>query len=121
MWCKHCRTITERSSNLLVLNLLPLLTSAEYSVSPDPELQGVLTLNGRLLGTTADDIFVALYREGDTIQVFDAVEPVVPLAIPQTQLRLPIRPADPVPLDGDRIILRVNGQQAHNSPLVTLL
>jgi len=111
----------ERSSNLLVLNLLPLLTSAEYSVSPDPELQGVLTLNGRLLGTAADDIFVALYRARETVRVFDAVEPVAPPAIPQTQLRVPIRLTDPVPLDGDRIILRVNGQQAHSSPLVTLL
>ncbi|WP_017296915.1 DUF4255 domain-containing protein [Nodosilinea nodulosa] len=110
----------QRSSNLLVLNLLPLLNTAAYAPSADPDVQGVLTLSGRLLGTAADDIFVALYRAGTTVQVFDAVEPVVPPPPPQTQLRVPIRTADMAPVAGDRVILRVNGQQANNSPLVTL-
>ncbi|MFM7471092.1 MAG: DUF4255 domain-containing protein [Nodosilinea sp.] len=111
-----------RPSNLLVLNLLPVLTSAQYSASPSPELQGVLTLNGRLLGTAEDDIFVALYRNGQTVQVFDVVEPVVPPppVTLQTQLRVPIRTGDAAPLATDRVILRVNGQQANSSPLVTL-
>ena len=111
-----------RPSNLLILNLLPVLTSAQYSISPDPELQGVLTLNGRLLGTDEDDVFVALYRNGTTVQVFDVVEPVVPPppVTLQTQLRVPVRTGDTTPLATDRVILRVNGQQAHNSPLVML-
>ncbi|MBD2232776.1 Pvc16 family protein [Phormidium tenue] len=112
----------QRSSNLLVLNLLPLLNSADYAVSADPDLQGVLTLTGRLLGTADDDIFVALYRAGTTVQVFDTAEPVVPpppITL-QTQLRVPIRTVDAAPVAGDRIILRVNGQQANHSPLVTL-
>lgn len=62
-----------RNSNLQVLALLPLLTSAQYSPEPDHDVQGTLTLTGRLLGTAADDIFVAIYRAGRTVQIFDEV------------------------------------------------
>lgn len=110
----------QRSSNLLVLNLLPSLSSAAYAPSANPDVQGVLTLNGRLLGTAADDIFVALYRAGTTAQVFDAVESAELPTTLQTQLRVPIRAVDTAPAAGDRVILRVNGQQANNSPVVTL-
>ncbi len=110
----------QRSSNLLVLNLLPMLNSASYATSADPDVQGMLTLNGRLLGTEADDIFVVLYRDRETTFLFDVVEPAEPPLTPQTQLRVPIRTADVAPELGDRVILRVNGQQANNSPLVML-
>lgn len=111
-----------RLSNLLVLNLVPVLTAAEYDTSLAPDLQGTLTLTGLLLGTADDDIFVALYREGETVQVFDQVEPSVPSTpgVRQTQLRVPIKSSDTTPLATDRVILRVNSQQANQSPLVTI-
>lgn len=109
-----------RNSNLQVLDLLPLLTDAQYSPSPDPDVQGTLTLTGRLLGTAADDIFVAIYRAGRTVQIFDEVTPILSAVSPQSELQVPIRPGQAVPLTTDRIILRVNAQQAQSSPEVSL-
>ena len=104
-----------RSSNLLVGQLLPTLTTATPSglVKVGAALvRGNLQINGQLLGTPNDDVLVAFYRNGAVERVFDAV-----LSTPtQTQLNLSLPPPQAIPLGNYRIILRVNGQQARNSP-----
>jgi len=94
-----------RWSNLLVGNLLPALTTATVPAA------GKLRLNGELLGTPTDDVLVAFYHNGAVERMFDDVT-----SNPnQTQLDLTV---PTMPPDNYRIILRVNGQQARNSPEV---
>jgi len=118
-----------RSSNLLVVDLLPTLSNAVpdsvTQVNPaDPESKvfGNIDMEGVLLGTEEDDIFVALYQEGKIVKVFDA-DALVALPgppPPQTKTRLEIKQTDAVPHGKYRLILRVNGQQAMNSPEMEL-
>lgn len=111
-----------RSSNLLIGNLLPKLTTAtpaDLVRTTDPVsgvivVSGHLDLAGDLLGTNADDIVVAFYRNGAVERTFDQFETVPPLP----PHRVTITPATPLPADDYRIIVRVNGQQARNSPTV---
>jgi len=104
-----------RSSNLWVVNLLPVVTDVEFSVDPTAQIFGTLTLEGFLLGTERDDVFVVLYQAGETVRMFDEFEVISP---DQTQLQVPI--LDAVPSGTYRVILRVNGQQAQNSPEVMI-
>lgn len=99
-----------RSSNLLVGNLLPTVASASVPVA------GTLRVTGQLLGTGSDDVVVSFYRNGAVERMFDEVLVLDP---GQTQLDLTFPPAVVLPPDTYRIILRVNGQQARNSPAVT--
>lgn len=99
-----------RSSNLLVASLLPVITGAAFS-------DGNLNLEGFLLGKASDDVFVALYQNGKTVRVFDKFVEMEPDIPAQTQLQVEI--TDPSP-GTYRVILRVNGQQAQNSPEVTV-
>jgi hypothetical protein len=108
-----------RSSNLLVGNLLPVLESAVFTPSGDPDTFGFIDMTGILLGEEKDDIYTALYTEGKIIAFLDEfAEPDPPPAEPQTGIRLRIR--EPVPAGVYRVILKVNGQQAKNSPEVTI-
>jgi hypothetical protein len=106
----------ERSSNLLVANVLPRLTGATFATGPGPNIQGRLTLDGVLLGGEDDDITVALYQDGRVVRAFDEFT-VVPA---QDELVLRIPAVDPVPGGTYRVILRVNGQQAKASPEVNI-
>lgn len=114
----------KRSSNLLIAHLLPTLNTAIPSgltpvnpLDPNSNVYGKINLQGFLLGRNEDDVFVALYNEdGKTVKVFDELIPV----ISQMQTQLPIKSADAVPQGIYRLILRVNGQQARNSPEVRL-
>lgn len=99
-----------RSSNLLVASLLPVITGAAFSI-------GNLNLEGFLLGTASDDVFVALYQNGKTVKIFDEFVEIAPPPPAQTQLRVQV--TDTLP-GIYRVILRVNGQQAQNSPEVTI-
>jgi Pvc16 N-terminal domain len=98
-----------RSSNILVANLLPTVATAQ--VTP-----GRLTINGQLLGTGSDDVVVAFYRNGVAEKIFDEGFVFDP---GQIQLDLTVPVATILPPDTYLIILRVNGQQARNSPAVT--
>jgi hypothetical protein len=100
-----------RSSNLLVASLLPVITGAAFSGG------NLLNLEGFLLGKASDDVFVALYQNGKTVRVFDKFVEMEPGPPAQTQLQVEI--TDPSP-GTYRVILRVNGQQAQNSPEVTI-
>jgi hypothetical protein len=107
-----------RSSNMLVGHLLPTLTTATPSGLLNVgggRVRGDLQLTGRLLGTSSDDVLVAFYRNGTVERMFDAVV----ATASQTQLDLTVTAPQALPSGNYRIILRVNGQQARNSPEVT--
>jgi hypothetical protein len=104
-----------RSSNLLVGNLLPTLNTAVPSGLVNiggGQIRGNLQLTGQLLGRADDDVLVAFYRNGAVERMFD----VVVTNANQTQLGLTVAAAQAMPSAKYRIILRVNGQQARNSP-----
>jgi hypothetical protein len=105
-----------RSSNLLIGNLLPTVTTATPSglVNVAGKVRGDLQITGLLLGTPADDIVVAFYRNGAVERMFD----VVITNATQTQLDLTVTAGQALPSANYRIILRINGQQARNSPEV---
>lgn len=105
-----------RSSNLLLGHLLPTVAtvstnSLDNTAGP---VKGDLELLGDLLGSGTDDIVVAFYRNGAVERVFEDV-----VTVPtQTKLTVHIVAAQALPASDYRIILRVNGQQARNSPTV---
>lgn len=101
-----------RGSNLAVAGLLPRLTSATL-VAADNELD----LQGLLLGTEADDVVVALYRDGATVRSFDDVVDATGSPPAQTHRRVRLG-AEPVASGTYRVLLRVGGQQARESPEV---
>ena len=115
-----------RQSNPLVGGLLPRLDAAVPSLlartvpaDADSPIIGRLDLTGRLLGTAEDDISIAFYRDGRVVRAFDTAVPIVLVPPPfQAALRLDVPVAGQLPPGDYRIILRVNGQQAVNSPLV---
>lgn len=109
-----------RMSNLLIGNLLPTLDAVIIStlVAVPPKLFAV-DLMGRLLGKREDDVYLALYRDGKTVKMFDSftdaeVPPPAPPDPPQSQKRLKL-PGGTVPPGQYLVLLRVNGQQAKQS------
>jgi hypothetical protein len=99
-----------RSSNLLAARLLPTVGGAAAAGRD-------VTLSGALLGTGADDVVVSFYREVDgvTVRTFD----VVTAAADQQTLTVD-GAAIEIPVGTYRVILRVNNQQARQSPRVTV-
>ena len=125
-------TTRRRRSNVLVANLLPTLGAVTFPVPvtvvpaapPVPALaHGTLALTGLLLGTDTDDVILALYRDGETEQTMDyftldASIPGPPAAA-QTRKHIVMLPTDAVVLGVPyHVILRVNGQQARQSPAI---
>lgn len=120
-------TNRRRSSNFLVGDLLPTLTSAVTDslvltppTEPTRRVFGNIVMTGTLLGGHSDDIFVATYQDGRIVKLFDGSDRLTVTA-EQTSLTLAIPEADAVLPGRYRIILRVNGQQAKNSPEVELI
>ncbi|MEM9446426.1 MAG: Pvc16 family protein [Verrucomicrobiota bacterium] len=114
----------KRSSNLVVGQLLPtlsrVLVSNVMSIMPtDPQADVTVevVLSGVRLGSEEDDVFVALYRQGRTVAVFDEFV----FVADQTSLELEITNQKAVPRGDYLVILRVNGQQAKNSPSISLV
>jgi len=113
-----------RTSNLVVGNLLPTLSLAVASSVNGTAAKafGTLDITGKLLGNDQDDVFLALYKNGTVVKLFDALElPPGPPIAPQTQWRLVMQNTDGVPAGDYLVILRVNGQQAKNSLSVSLV
>ncbi len=125
-----------RLSNLLVGSLIPTLNGAVIAAGslvvnpaplpPAPQTAfGTIDLTGVLLGKKDDDCFLALYRDGTTLRIFDtftdeatpAPPPPVP---PQSAKSLRMVLDDSVPVGDYLVIYRVNGQQAKRSPVVSL-
>jgi hypothetical protein len=116
-----------RNSNPLIVGLRPLLNAvvpqAITRTNPADPVSTViadLVLDGVLLGTERDDVFVGLYRDDATIRLFDAITIIPPPVTPQTSIVVSIPPNQAVEQGQYLVILRVNGQQALSSPLVDL-
>ena len=81
---------------------------------------GNLDVSGQLLGNADDDVLVALYRNGNTVRVYDSPA----TSADQKHLSLSDINAEPPPSAlqaGDyQVVVLVNGQQARTSPTVTL-
>ncbi|MCG8356846.1 MAG: DUF4255 domain-containing protein [Kiloniellales bacterium] len=112
-----------RCSNLLIGGLRPRLDGAIASgfvLAPDGiHLEGTIDLDGLLLGNADDDVIVALYRDGAVAASFDSfVRPPGPPF--QTALQFSVAEADRVLPGSYFVILRVNGQQAAQSPEIEL-
>jgi hypothetical protein len=112
-----------RGSNILTGSLRPTLSSAAASgvavSTTPPKVIGDIDMTGMLLGRAQDDVFLALYdaEAGEVVSVFEG-----PLAYStdQTSLTLSIADSEAVMPGRYLLILRVNGQQAVNSPEVDL-
>lgn len=116
----------KRASNMFVGNLVPTLTATDPVLplaEPSPgTVAGTIDLEGLLLGVETDDAVLALYRDGRVFKMFDVLAPpAAPPAVPQTARRLVIAAGDAVPAGEYLVILRVNGQQAPQSPKVILI
>lgn len=120
-----------RSSNLLVGNLLPTLSAADIlglvkTVTAVPPPLGwkfaTIGITGKLLGKTIDDDFyLALFKDGATAKLFDALNDTSVPATSQTQREFPMIQLDAVPPGTYRVLYRVNGQQARQSFAIDLL
>jgi len=113
-----------RASNLLVGNLLPTLASAGAGAIGGTAANafGTLDIGGTLLGQAEDDVFLALYRDGAVVRLFDALTlPPGPPPAPQTQWQFVMQSTDGVPAGEYLVLLRVNGQQAKSSLPVSLV
>lgn len=120
-----------RSSNLLVGNLLPTLTTAVIAagsvqtVTTAPPPAGwkfaSIDLTGKLLGKTInDDSYLALFKDGATVKLFDVLTDTVLPAKPQTKRQLKMTQPDAVPAGKYQLLYRVNGQQARQSFVIDL-
>lgn len=102
----------KRSSNMLVGNLVPTLKSVKMIAPPAGKFAAV-ELTGVLLGKDTDDVILAFYKDGKVVKMFD----VLSSSAAQTVQTLVIeKAADAVPNGKYLMILRVNGQQAPQSP-----
>ena len=116
----------ERRSNLLVGSLMPELataTPAGLIAVAGGKVMGNIDLTGTLMGTDADDVFVGLYRDGAVVQLiskFKEDPPALPPPDPQNAKPVVIEEQTAVPVGEYLVILRVNGIQAKNAPLVDL-
>jgi len=112
-----------RKSNPLLAGLLPRLDEATPAgiqpvqpANPASPVHGAITLDGVLLGTAEDEVYVGLFRGDRILRLFDAFTH----SGDQKQLTLTIPAASPIARGDYRVILRVNGRQARNSPAVSL-
>ena len=128
----HPGTGKKRKSNLAIGHLVPTLTSAVIpalgltiipAASPSAPEKAYATINlgGKLLGNKTDDVTVALYRDARVHKMFDVF---TILSSPQPPLQpaqqLVMSANDAVPAGDYKVILRVNGQQAPQSPTISL-
>jgi hypothetical protein len=121
----------QRASNMFVANLVPTLTAANVllpvSTAPTPPppprmVFATIDLTGILLGANTDDAVVALYRDGKVFRMFDVLT-LAPGPPPpaQTARRIVMTASQPVEEGEYLVILRVNSQQAPQSPKVILV
>ena len=122
----------KRKSNVVIGNLVPTLDIATESAitviaapPPPPVLpdtaHGTIDLSGTLLGTDDDDTILALYRDGVVHRSFDVLTPIPPAPPPgQLARQVVMPPTSAVPVGTYNVILIVNGQQAPQSPAITL-
>ncbi len=105
----------ELTSNAALGHFLPTLDSASSSgMSSAAGLAwGTLDLNGHYLGNDQDDIYVSFYRNGEVVLMQQVT------GSDQTTLSLSIVEDDAIAVADYHIILRINGEQALNTPVVS--
>jgi hypothetical protein len=116
-----------RRSNMGIGDLMPRLDSVAIisktiipaTMTEPARAYGDIDLTGLLLGTAADDVYVALYRNGRTVRLFDVL--VDQPGPPQTVRRLSIASADAVPVGTYVVLLRINGVQARSGLSIELV
>lgn len=103
------------SSNAVLGTLLPTVTDATPGALTENGgiFSGPLTLTGELLGAPEDSIFVAFYRNGKISLMLEGAG-----ALDQTTLTVTVESENALPPGHYFIILRVNGAQAANAPVV---
>lgn len=108
------------TSNAVLGHLLPTVTSVTVGpLTPEPggppaPLSGSFTISGRQLGGPADAIFAALFREGATRLLLELTGTAA-----QTSLTATVSDKQALPPGDYYLVLRVNGEQAIDSPLVS--
>lgn len=121
----------KRKSNTVVGNLVPTVATAVESAitvinqpAPNPDTAHcTIDLTGNLLGNNDDDTILALYRNGEVFRMFDVFTPILLLPPPapgQLDRQLVMPASGDVPVGTYNVILIVNGQQAPQSPTITL-
>ena len=119
----------KRQSNLLVGNLVPTLTAAtifgavdHVNAAPPPLGWSFATIDieGKLLGTADHECYLALFKDGTTVKLFDELTDTSPPGAPQTQRRFVMQKRDAVPPGQYLVLYRVNGEQARQSAIVDL-
>jgi len=108
------------TSNAVLGHLLPKVTSvtvgpltAQPGGPPQP-LSGSFTINGRQLGGPDDSIFAALFRDGAARLMLELTGTAA-----QTSLSATVTAKQALPPGDYFLVLRVNGEQAIDSPLVS--
>ena len=115
-----------RNSNILIGALLPTLSTVTpgiFVADIAGSLSGAITLDGFLLGRNEDAILVALYQNGTVAHLFDIVKTAPLPGDPpdmQQQLILTIANTARVRAGTYQVMVVVNGQQARQSPAITL-
>jgi len=102
-------------SNAVLGTLLPTVTNATSGALTESAglFSGNLTLTGELLGGPDDSIFVAFYRDKKIALMLEGAG-----ALDQTTLTVNVDSDNALPPGDYFIILRVNGAQAANAPMV---
>ena len=102
-------------SNALLGYLLPVVDQALPGALTlfNGRMHGDLSLTGNHLGGVDDSIFVGFYRNGAVVLMLQAAGTAA-----QTSLLVTVEEEDALPPGEYFIILRVNGAQATNAPLV---
>lgn len=103
------------SSNAVLGTLLPTLINATPGALTESAglFSGDLTLIGELLGGPDDSILVAFYQDGEIVLMIEGAG-----ALDQTTLTVNVDSENALPPEDYFIILRVNGAQAANAPMV---
>lgn len=105
-----------RSSNAVLGMLLPTVdavTVAKPLGNAAGKLFGSFSISGRLLGGPEDDVFVAFYRDGEVKLSLDVAG-----SAAQTSLTVSVSNKNALPPGEYRLVLRVNGAQAPQSPVI---
>ena len=101
------------SSNAVLGRMLPTLSGVAHGilVANLSLLSGSLTLTGTRLGGPDDTIYVAFYQNGDVVLMLEATG-----IAAQNSITLSVSADDALSAGIYQVILRVNGEQAVNSP-----
>jgi hypothetical protein len=107
--------LAELMPTVVAVALNGALTQTPAPVPTDPPLRhGRFRVTGTQLGGEAESVFASLFRNGTAHGLFEA-----DTGSTMTQLDFTVSPDAPLPPGDYAVVVRVNGQQAMQSPLLT--